>query len=77
MKRPYLTKLRKEIGSQALVSSHLGISRTFLGAIENGERNPTVKLMAKMENYFNAPAKELFPDLFFTDICHKTKQNTA
>ena len=73
--RQLLKHLRKEKGSQAKVASELGISRQFLGLIESGDRNPTVKLMAKMERYFDTPAKDLFPDLFVVDKCHDSYQD--
>lgn len=77
--RQLLKHLRKEKGSQTKVASELGISRQYLGMIESGDRNPTVKLMAKMERYFDTPAKDLFPDLFFEDKCHVSchEENTA
>ena len=60
-------------------TAELGIARQYLGMIESGDRNPTVKLMAKMERYFDTPAKDLFPDLFFEDKCHVSchEENTA
>ncbi|WP_391559637.1 helix-turn-helix transcriptional regulator [Robertmurraya sp.] len=74
-KREHLIAVRKTIGTQESVAKELGISRQFLSMIEIGERNPTIKLMAKMEKYFNSPAKKLFPDLFFEHNCHKTLQS--
>lgn len=65
--RHILIGFRKSIGSQEFVANELGISRQYLSAIEKGTRNPTVKLMVKMSNYFGVSEKRLFPDLFFTD----------
>jgi len=73
-KRALLTELRKSKGTQMEVAKHLGISRQYIGMLESGERNPTVKLMAKMEKYFEMSASKLLPDLFFEDKSHKTKQ---
>jgi putative transcriptional regulator len=73
-KRLLLTELRKADGTQQDVADKLGISRAYLGMIEVGARNPTVKLMAKIEKYFAIPANKLFPDLFFEVKCNKTKQ---
>ncbi|MBT2634584.1 helix-turn-helix transcriptional regulator [Bacillus sp. ISL-26] len=77
--RHVLTSLRKKEGSQSLVAKKLGISRQYLSAMENGERNPGVKLMVKMSNHFNEKSESLFPDLFFEDDCHEMRQksNTA
>ncbi|KAF1678570.1 helix-turn-helix transcriptional regulator [Bacillus sp. SKDU12] len=74
--RQLLTALRKREGSQSLVSKKLGISRQYLSAMEIGDRNPGVKLMVKMSNHFNEKAEKLFPDLFFEEDCHKTKQKS-
>lgn len=63
--RHILIGFRKSIGSQEFVANELGISRQYLSAIEKGTRNPTVKLMVKMSNYFGVSEKRLFPDLFF------------
>jgi DNA-binding XRE family transcriptional regulator len=71
-KRTKLIELRKMIGSQTKVANEIGISRQFLGAIENGDRNPTVKLMVRLSKYFNVDEKVLFSDLFFEDKCHET-----
>lgn len=73
--RHILIGFRKSIGSQEVVANELGISRQYLSAIEKGTRNPTVKLMVKMSNYFGVSEKKLFPDLFFTDNCHETLQS--
>ncbi|MBN8236861.1 helix-turn-helix transcriptional regulator [Halobacillus kuroshimensis] len=72
--RKKLIEKRKELGSQAKVAKELDISRQFLGAIENGERNPTVKLMVKMANLFNSSPNALFPDLFFEEESNKKLQ---
>lgn len=75
-KRLLLSELRKAYGTQQDVANKLGISRAYLGMIEVGSRNPTVKLMAKIENHFGIPASKLFPDLFFEVKCNKTKQKS-
>lgn len=73
--RVVLREARKQKGSQQNVAKDLKISRQYLGMMEVGTRNPTVKLMSKMESYFEVPSKLLFPDLFFDLNCHKMKQN--
>lgn len=75
-KRLLLSELRKADGTQQVVAKKFGISRAYLGMIESGVRNPTVKLMARIETYFGIPAKKLFPDLFFEIKCNKTKQKS-
>lgn len=75
-KRLLLSELRKADGTQQDVAIKFGISRAYLGMIELGVRNPTVKLMAKIEKYFGIPASKLFPDLFFEVKCNKTKQKS-
>jgi putative transcriptional regulator len=63
MKRELLIKLRGP-KSQEELAKELGISQQFLSAIELGIRNPNVKLMKKLEEYFKVPMEELFPDIF-------------
>lgn len=75
-KRLLLTELRKADGTQQDVAIKFGISRAYLGMIEAGVRNPTVKLMARIEKYFGIPANKLFPDLFFEVKCNKMKQKS-
>lgn len=76
-KRPLLCEIRKSFGTQEVVAKELKISRQYLGMMETGDRNPTAKLMAKMENYFGLPSNKLFPDIFFDQDCHKTRQNKS
>lgn len=75
--RPLLCEIRKSFGTQQDVAKELNISRQYLGMIETGDRNPTAKLMARMENYFGIPSNKLFPDIFFNQKCHKTRQNKS
>lgn len=75
--RPLLREIRKTFGTQQVVAKELNITRQFLGMIETGDRNPTAKLMAKMEHYFGIPANKLFPDIFFDQKCHNSKQNKS
>ncbi|MCF2717987.1 helix-turn-helix transcriptional regulator [Paenibacillus sp. UKAQ_18] len=64
MKRSLLAELRKSEGSQEDVAKNLDISRQYLSMMELGLRNPTAKLMVKMERHFKIPAEKIFPDLF-------------
>ncbi|WP_219996605.1 helix-turn-helix transcriptional regulator [Bacillus atrophaeus] len=74
--RKLLSDIRKSIGSQQIVADDLNISRQYLSALENGGRNPTVKLMVKMSKYFKVSEKELFPDLFFEIKCNNSLQES-
>lgn len=73
--RHVLIGFRKSVGSQQIVADDLGISRQYLSAIEKGNRNPTVRLMVEMSNYFGVSERKLFPDLFFTNKCHELMQS--
>lgn len=68
--RHVLLGLRKSIGSQQIVADDLNISRQYLSALEKGVRNPTVKLMVKMSDYFGVSERTLFPDLYIDKKSH-------
>lgn len=72
--RHVLLEIRKSIGSQQIVADDLNISRQYLSALEKGVRNPTVKLMVKMSDYFGISERKLFPDLYNDEESHKTLQ---
>lgn len=74
-KRSLLVELRKSEGSQEDVANVLGISRQYLSMMELGLRNPTARLVFKIEKHFKVPAEKMFPDLFFEDKSHKMLQN--
>lgn len=74
-KRTLLVELRKSEGSQEDVAVKLGISRQYLSMMELGLRNPTAKLIFKIEKFFNVPAEKMFPDLFFEEESHKMLQS--
>ncbi|MEK5469286.1 helix-turn-helix transcriptional regulator [Paenibacillus sp. FSL R7-0210] len=73
-KRSLLVELRKSEGSQEDVANVLGISRQYLSMMELGLRNPTARLVFKIEKHFKVPAEKMFPDLFFEDKSHKMLQ---
>lgn len=73
-KRSLLVELRKSEGSQEDVANVLGISRQYLSMMELGLRNPTARLVFKIENHFKVPAEKMFPDLFFEDKSHNMLQ---
>lgn len=55
---------REQKGTQRKVATDLGITETHLRELENGRSTPGTKLLIKIENYFNVPSKDLFPDLY-------------
>ncbi|MFS1511720.1 helix-turn-helix domain-containing protein [Chengkuizengella sp. SCS-71B] len=63
-KRCFLSKCRKEKGTQKKVAFDNGISTVYLRMIENGTFTPGRDLMFKLCSYFDQPAEKLFPDYF-------------
>lgn len=44
-----LRVIRKERGiSQELLAEEIGLHRTYVGALERGERNPSLKVIARL-----------------------------
>lgn len=62
--RALLKKLREQKGTQRKVAQDLNITETHLRELENGRSVPGTKLLIRMEHYFGASSKELFPDLY-------------
>lgn len=48
------TKKRKEVAGE------IGITTTYYGMIENGERNPSLNTAMKLAEYFKVPVETLF-----------------
>lgn len=48
--------------SQEQVALRAGITTAYLGQIERGEKNPTVKLVEKISNVLELSLSELFSD---------------
>lgn len=67
-RRLTLKKLRQQKGTQRKVAQELNITETHLREIENGRSIPSTKLLIRFEHYFEAPSKELFPDLYDPDF---------
>lgn len=66
-----LSFLRKnEAKTQKEISESLGISRSFYGLIEQGERKPTLILSKKIADYFGKNIE----DIFFNNYCNEMKQ---
>lgn len=56
-----LKKLRKGTGvSQEEMAAQLGISRVYMGLIEQGRERPSLKLLMKISRKFGIKMEELF-----------------
>lgn len=54
-------KLRKEMGvSQEDLAHQLGISRVYMGFIEQGRESPSLKLLMKLSRKFDVKVEDLF-----------------
>ena len=54
-------ELRNKAGySQEALADLAGIHRTYLGGIERGERNPSLKNIQRIANALKVPIDELF-----------------
>lgn len=75
MKREELIKVRKSLGlTQADMAVAAGVHRSYYGLIENGNRNPTLKIAAKIATALNSSIEQLFPDeIFFANKCYEMK----
>jgi putative transcriptional regulator len=76
MKREQLIKTRKNLGlTQADMATAAGVHRSYYGLIENGNRNPTLKIATKIAISLDSSIEQLFPnDIFFANRCYETKQ---
>lgn len=59
-----LTERLKRKLTQKQVAEKLHISEVYVRKLEKGDANPGRELMLKFENFYDVPARELFPDLF-------------
>lgn len=75
MKREQLIKTRKSLGmTQANMAKAAGVHRSYYGLIENGNRNPTLKIATKIATALNSTVEQLFPnDIFFANKCYEMK----
>lgn len=63
--RTLLIKLREQNNlKQEELAKVLGTSQQNISLIENGRRNPSIKLAKKFEIFYKKPMEELFPDIF-------------
>ena len=72
MKRADLLKIRKEKGlTQEEIARNTGINRSYYGLIENGNRNPSLKVAIRIAGFLNVKLKEIFTDeMFFSEKCY-------
>lgn len=47
--------------TQEELAARLGMHRTYIGLIERGERNPTIRTLYKIAKTLKVPASELLP----------------
>jgi len=56
-----IQKLRKEKGlTQEELAESLGFSRVYMGYIEQGRENPSLKLLMKLARKFGVKVEDLF-----------------
>ena len=57
-----LQKVRKSQGiSQEELAGKLSMHRTYIGMVERGERNPTIRTLYKLAKALKVQASELLP----------------
>ena len=57
-----MQKVRQSRGiSQEKLAELLSMHRTYIGLIERGERNPTIRTLYKVAKALKVPASELLP----------------
>ena len=57
-----MQKLRKEQNiSQEELAAKLSMHRTYIGMVERGERNPTIRTLYKIAKALKVKASELLP----------------
>lgn len=67
-KRELLIKLREQKQwKQEDVAKMIGTTQQNISLIENGKRNPSIRLAKKFEILFKRPMEELFPDIFYNN----------
>lgn len=76
MKREQLIKARKSLGmTQADMATAAGVHRSYYGLIENGNRNPTLRIATKIATALDSSIEQLFPDdIFFANKCYEMKR---
>lgn len=57
-----IQKVRQSKGiTQEELAARLGMHRTYIGLIERGERNPTIRTLYKIAKALKVPASDLLP----------------
>ncbi|RJQ29978.1 XRE family transcriptional regulator [Candidatus Parcubacteria bacterium] len=57
-----MQKIRKEAGvSQEDLAAKLSMHRTYIGMIERGERNPTIRTLYKIAKALKVSSSDLLP----------------
>lgn len=57
-----MQKVRKSMGiSQEELASRLSMHRTYVGMIERGERNPTIRTLYKVAKALKVKSSDLLP----------------
>lgn len=60
----HLKRLREERGwSQRELGLVVGVSRTYVGDIERGERNPTIRCLERIVGGYGLTVKEFFAQM--------------
>jgi transcriptional regulator with XRE-family HTH domain len=58
-----IKKRRQKLGlSQESLADHCGLHRTYIGAVERGERNITINTLYKIARALNCPPVDLLSD---------------
>lgn len=66
MKREQLIKTRKQFGmTQADLARAVGVHRSYYGLIENGNRNPTLRIATSIATALDSSIEQLFPNDVF------------
>ena len=73
IKRTKLIELRNAKGwKQKEIAGMLGITDSYYGMIENGIRNPTIKLGLRIVNIFGVSIEEIFFDAKTNELLSNT-----
>ena len=73
-----LKRLRKQHKmTQEKLAGQLDISVSYLSEIENGKKNPSLKVLKKTADCFGCPVKDLFDDETEAGTSGVQEQNTA
>jgi len=72
--RPKLMQLRGNT-PRSVVSKRIGITPQMLGAIERGDRNPSLKLAKKIADYYGVSVDEIFFDEMDTNCVRNGKED--